>query len=282
MISALAVTKSRHIATSSREAKAVNIFDLSFSQEAVRVIQFSKHQSIMAALSEDVIVSADYWHGQLRAWNVRTGEIVHATPESYLHIGAMAALSDTQVIFAAYGTLHLWNLELGRVVDLPRHHSGYVTSLAVLNDNLVASFSNDPSIILWDVANLRVLNTLDSPSDDWDHLSAVLPGGHVVSLSTQGNLRLWDFAGPRVLRTDLLDSSASSLVALAHNLVATSSYEGVVQVFNIAAGSAVARLTLDFGITELSACPGTGFATLIAGDVVGGIHVLRFEESSSS
>lgn len=70
-------------------------------------------------------------------------------------------------------------------------HTGYISSLAVLNDGTLASASGDKTVKLWNTTSYTLIRTLSGHTSEIKCIVA-LPDGRLASGSYDKTLKIWN------------------------------------------------------------------------------------------
>jgi WD40 repeat protein len=157
------------------------------------------------------------------------------------------AISPSGGILASAGTetaepqpcksvIRLWsfpNLSEWRVLN---GHVGYIAALSFTDDGgVLASASDDGTIILWDVERGKPLFTLNGHSDSVRAVSFALGGNLLASGSDDGTVRVWDVISGEAAR--VLKGHAGSVAKVAFQpdgTIVSAGHDGIVIIWSAA------------------------------------------------
>lgn len=200
-------------------------------------------------------------------------------------IHAMTVYADEKRALAAEGDgkVHVLDLETGQDSGGVRAHNDIVLAIAVsIDDRHAVSGSKDGTVCLWDLeaSTIRVVAALsDHP---W--------GGHPGTLITAGRFALWGGSKGTITICDLepghdlfeLTGHTDRILALAASRngmrAVSGSQDRTVRVWDLDHRQEIAIFSAD-GSVDTCALSQDG-STVIAGDRVGQVHILRLERVS--
>jgi WD40 repeat protein/nucleoside phosphorylase/energy-coupling factor transporter ATP-binding protein EcfA2 len=194
----------------------------------------------LAFVAPRLLVSGDS-SGELRVWNIDSGEEVRRLPS---HSGLVSALcvAPSGKRFATTSwdqTVHIWNVE--RVLaPQPLSHNQQVTTLAFFPDeSRIVSGSQDNTLIMWDATDGRPLARFEGHGH-W--VSSVWAGNVIVSASWDGTLCVWDPVTQGRLSTIPTGDKHVSVMTCTSDgsKIATVSPDGMVRVWNMTDGTQLA------------------------------------------
>lgn len=159
---------------------------------------------------------------------------------------ALAVSEEAGILAAACeaGTIRYWNDDVlmgvrvgGRSPNVLKGHTGPVTALAWNGGPLLASAGADQRVLVWNLADGRVMHTLNGGGIV--RALAMAPGGKVLaSAGDDPVIQLWDLAtgkaGARL--AGHADWVLSLTVSTDGKWLASGGYDGIVRVWEVASG----------------------------------------------
>jgi WD40 repeat protein len=186
-------------------------------------------------------------------------------------------------------TLIMWDIEMGMQVHTLVGHENWVTDVAVMQRGRKAvSASYDSSLKVWDLERGIEISTVDGfriegySDSGWVCSVAVNSDGRLAIASYwaggEGVLKVWDLKKNEKVRTlkGHTNRVGSVVVTPDGRRVVSASDDNTLKVWDLETGSAICSFMMD---AALHACAvGQDGATIVAGDMRGRVHFLRFEE----
>lgn len=164
-------------------------------------------------------LAAGYSTGSIILWDVashrQSGEplVGHAgkvTNLTYSHNGLVLASGDQD------GLILLWDSKTGRQLAKLVGHTGSISGIGFVNDNLLASSSADGTIILWDVGSHQPVGRLDRGLKTAINALAISPDGKILVAGGEDKIiTFWDIAarapiGAPIAAPDIVQTVAFS------------------------------------------------------------------------
>jgi len=218
--------------------------------------------------------------GTLKVWDLESGAALRTLEGHSAAVAGVAVMLDgKRAVSASYDkTLKVWDLETGRTLRTLEGHSAGVERVVVMADGkLAVSGSNDQTLKVWDLETGLVLCTLKGHSDSVNGVAVTADGKRVVSASWDHTLKVWDLETGRALRTLEGHSARVNGVAVTGDgkRAVSASWDKTLKVWELETGLVLATFHCD---AVPPCCAFAGGQTIVAGDDVGQLHFLRFEE----
>ncbi|MFF5213160.1 NB-ARC domain-containing protein [Streptosporangium sp. NPDC000396] len=216
--------------------------------------------------------------GSAHIWDLRTGDL-HRVLETGEAVQVVRVTPDGKrlVTGGAEGTVAVWDLETGQALHLCRGPGGPVLSLTVSPDGSAAlAGCIDGVLIAWDLHSGEARWEVRAHETLLNALVLLGPDGRrAVSGGGDGAIRIWDVVtGQRAGALPSAEGAVRALASTADGRLVVSGAGNTVALWDLAAGTEVARFLGDSGITaclvEESVDP-----LIICGEASGGVHVLR-------
>jgi WD40 repeat protein len=144
----------------------------------VRSITISKDGSslISVGMSGDEPNDQGSYDGEVRAWNLESGELTSTIPGLFDEMSVVTIGDDHQTLVVGdrHHNIQLWNLETGKKLQtLP--DIGYLTELLILGQDgqtLISANPDDQTVQVWDVETQQVVQSFNAA-----HEAIVIEGG---------------------------------------------------------------------------------------------------------
>lgn len=162
-------------------------------RDTISALAFSRDRRILISSS---------WDGDIRLWNLRTGETFGAMA----HGGAVYAIAlspegDHLASAGKDGNIRLWHWKTGTLVRTLHGHSSTVKSLAFTpNRRQIVSASFDHTLKLWDIQRGEELHTFTGTAPLW--AVSVNPDGQtLISGGEDQQIQVWNLQTRHLIRT---------------------------------------------------------------------------------
>jgi WD40 repeat protein len=217
----------------------------------------------------------------LKLWDLATGRLLRTLDGHAGWVRAVAMSGDgTRAVSGSDDkTLKLWDLTTGRLLRSFVGHAGGVMAVAMSSDGTRAvSSSGRKKVKVWDLTTGSLLRTLKGHTDNVEAVGTNGDGTRAVSGSDDYTVKVWDLATGSLLRT--LEGHDERVTAVAMSgdgtrAVSLSYYDATLKVWDLATGQVVTAFAADY---PLNCCASSTQAeTLVAGDMSGRVHILRFD-----
>jgi WD40 repeat protein len=297
-ISALSIAPDGQRAVSASSDATLKVWDLS---KRVELLSLSGHNGSVTALA----VTADVRHAvsagkdqTLKAWDLASGGERSSVEGPQSWDPAIAIAPGGRLAAAAYRDhcLRVWDLDRGALVSTCIGHINTVNAVAFSPDGRrLASGSDDQTLRIWDAATGIERARLPG---HWDTIRALdFPQiDRLVSLSEDDTVRVWDVRSgeeihrlggrevdpsrlslpPAALRTGYYHEEPAFVSTTADGGRAVSFYvnDDTLRLWDLERGEQITAFTGDNVLT----CSAIGEdASIVAGTLNGGIHLLRLE-----
>jgi tetratricopeptide (TPR) repeat protein len=207
-------------------------------------------------------------------------------------VGTVAMTQDGKLLVSGSDdkTLNVWDLERGRKLQTLKGHSDGVSEIVLTRDwrcavsvagRGLSEGSNDKTLKVWDLETGQNLRTLVGHTDKVKTVAVTPDGSCVVSGSDDKTLKVWDLATGRELHTfrGHAEGVRSVIVTPDGKRTVSVSNDKTLRVWDLQAGTPLAVFTADSHVI-VCAVDHNG-KTLVAGDALGHVHFLSYEEDSA-
>ena len=193
----------------------------------------------LAFSSDSEEVAAGYYYGNIRFFDVSTGEYLRASSAGW-GVNDLAFSSDSVTLAAGSisDNVYLLGARTGDLWQRLRGHSGNVNAVAFSPDGkILASGSNDQTVRLWDAFTGEHLRTLEG------HPNSVLgvsfsSNGRTIASASWTEIRFWNANTGQLLHT--LDRHTRSVYSVAFsadsNILANGYQDGTIKLSDSTTG----------------------------------------------
>ncbi len=211
--------------------------------------------------------------GAIRRWNA-DGRLIDEL-EGLPAISAVAVGANQVIAAGEDGSLHLWDRN-GNLLLQRSAHVGPINALGLSpNGRMLASVGDDGLVRLWAMPAISPLAELAGHSGPVLAVAISPDGRYLASAGSDGTVRLWRVPEAHleqiftVIEADGLSSTAVLGTAFSTaGIVAGTSYDGTVRLFDRADGTALRALRTEVGGWLIALAPGPA-GTLVALDDAG-------------
>jgi WD40 repeat protein len=190
------------------------------------------------------VVACASTDGMLRIFD-RNGQRIGLFPA---HRGPIRAVnfSRSGSLAATGGADHLvriWDARTWTPLAILEKHTDWVRAVSFLDDNVVASASDDGSVLIWD---LNALTSVELPREPKDLVHCLAVDVHrtqrLVCGSEGGHVEAWDVESlTKVMSWKITGSARSLAVSAEGDRVMAGGFGGEIHVWNLHTGQAISR-----------------------------------------
>ena len=223
-----------------------------------KVLTINAHTSVVYGqkqINEDTIVSAS-GDTFIRLWNLSTGANIR-TYQSDTAVFSLTVLKNGTLATGDAGLKYhvkIWDAQNTKPVNVLAGHTKQINTLELIgDDDQLASGSSDGTILLWNLANGRKVNTLAIGSPVW--FIRRLDSTSLAAGCGDANIYIWNTTAGTLIRT-LKGHSATveSLDLFSDQVLMSGSADYTIRFWNILNGSLLHSLTnngINFFILKL-------------------------------
>ncbi|MCP5017537.1 MAG: helix-turn-helix domain-containing protein [Ketobacter sp.] len=246
LVRSLAFSPDSHILVSGSQDKTIRLWDIEAGQCFGTLEGHGNWvEAVTFTPDGDTLVSGSSDH-TIRLWNVKHGECLNILREhtSWIESLILSYNGDTLISWDVQ-TIKLWDTNTGQCKKTLTGHTDHVKSVTIdLDDQILASGSEDKTIRLWDVKSGEVLKPLIKHTRPV--LSVVFgPNNILVSGNEDQSVKLWDINTGQCLNT--LQGHSSRVVQVIFNpdgnILASSSEDRSVRLWDIKTGQCLGVLS---------------------------------------
>jgi WD40 repeat protein len=283
-VEAVAVTPDGTRAVSASDDKTLKVWDLG-SGSLLHSLEGHRDRVTAVALSPDgtraVSASDDK---TLKGWDLESGSLIRSLHGHAGSIKAVALTPDsTRAVSASLdSTLKVWDLESSSLLHSLAGYTSQASAVAVTPDGTRAvSASGDKTLKVWDLGTGSLLHSLEGHIDTVTAVVLTPDGMRAVSASNDRTLKVWDLGPGTLLHS--LEGHAAWITAVVLTLdgkrAVSASGDWTLKAWDLETGSILAKYASD---NIIRCCAfSASCRTIVAGDLGGRMHFLRFDERSS-
>jgi WD40 repeat protein len=238
--------------------------------------------SAVCILDSSRIASSSFEENSVRIWNPRTGKLL-STIQGIHKAGPLAAFNDHLICVAPVGLaakdqpIQIWDVASGqKIIDFPVFPGG-VGALCALDSRFILVGTFNGLILHLDISTVSDRRNFALRGHERGVVSlAMIDRNHLASGSIDKTIRIWNLNSQetvQVLRGH--ESEVTGLAPISSRLLVSAGADRTIKLWDLETGTPVIDLHLDTGLSSLAVMPDR--RTLVAGDVAGTVHFLRFE-----
>jgi len=277
---AIALTSDNRYLIAASSDRRLRIWDFN-SGDLLRTLKKHEHQVNQVVLTPDnqraISASIDR---TIKVWNFADGKILHSLEGHSEVINSLALTADGRRAISASNdkTIRIWDLENGKLLKTLEGHTDNINAVILTsNDQRAISASSDRILRIWDTENGTSLNALEGHTDKINAITITHDDQLVISASADKTLRIWNLQTGHLQKTLIGHAGWVNAVALMSNdrFAVSASNDKTLKIWDIQTGRSIVTFTADGPINTLAISPDG--SKIIAGDTVGIVHILCFE-----
>jgi len=168
-------------------------------------------------LSNGVHLAAGLSSFDIKIYDIITGGLLGVLSGHVNYISDMALIGDSLLASSSYSndtTIRIWNLTTYTNKFTFTNHSGYVYSLKMVSDDLLASGSCDKTLRFWNITNGTLVKTWKNHTNCIFRSLDLFSSQLLVSGSVDKSLKLWNLNTGEVIATINTDLQILSMAIL--------------------------------------------------------------------
>ncbi|HEY9853203.1 MAG TPA: hypothetical protein V6D28_27270 [Leptolyngbyaceae cyanobacterium] len=202
---------------------------------------FAGHSDWISSLvisSDGQKIASASFDGQIKLWDLPTGELIRVVSENAGVVYAIALNSDAEILASGSSDLSVkvWELQTGALIENFKEHSGSIRSVAISPDGTtLASGSFDQTIKIASLQTSKLINTLTGHQGAVSAIAFSPDGKILASGGGDGNIKFWHWNTGQLLHTLGGHLGAIGAVAFHPNglLLASASTDKTIKLWNL-------------------------------------------------
>lgn len=235
----------------------LQIYDLS-TKQLVRSINTSRANDLKAFKENQLIQASD--NGQIKIWNVETGELVKTLEGHTDEVVSIALNKDQSLMLSAdWGSdqIKLWNMTNFQEIRTFTGHEGDVNCV-IFNEakNQVISGSDDQTIRIWNISDGSLVKVLTGPNFWVKTLVLDEQTGRLYSANKYKMILEWDIdEGVLVKVFKGHDNNINDLILVDDQRIISTGHGTSVMIWSKKSGKAIKQLNLTSEVYEIAFGP---------------------------
>ena len=278
-VNAVTVYAGGRLAISASSDKTLKVWDLDKATELRTLVGHAHWVTAVGVYAEGrraVSASAD---NTLKVWDLDLGVEKRTLSRNINWVTALAVDANGRRLISASGnrTLKEWDLETGANLKTLRGLRSAVRDVAFLPDRSVAISASAHILHVWDLET-GTERSLTGHTDAVNAVAVYAGGLRAISASSDKTLKVWDLEAEFEVRTLIGHNHTVTAVAVDRDgrRAISASLDRTVLLWDLESGEVIATFTAD---APVLACEIVA-DTVIAGDALGCVHILRIVERS--
>lgn len=195
--------------------------------------------SSLIELPNGILASASV-DATIKLWNISNSSLIRTLQETS-SVFALAVLNDGKLASGSYKEIKLWDPNNGLLIRRLLNHTDFVTSLKALDNQTMASASDDKTIKIWNTINGILLKTLTGQTCNIEALT-LLPNSLLAS-SCDSTIKLWNIGTGSLIKTLIGHTDVVfSLAVLKDGTLVSGSNDQTIKLWNTNNGTQIRTL----------------------------------------
>ena len=149
-------------------------------------------------INADTLASGSF-DKTIQIWSISTG-VTKLTIKTGLNNYALQLLSSGNLaVGTSLGPINIYNINTGSLIKSLIGHKGFLYDLTLISSTLLASGSDDKTIIIWDLTTYKQKFQLNAPSGVG--CLKLVASNTLASGNFDGSISLWDTTTGKLIRT---------------------------------------------------------------------------------
>lgn len=233
---------------------AVQLLDVASGEHLTTMPNVTTHIFSIGLSPDDRVLAASTF-GELNLWDLHNDALLHKIDTDYSDAIAFSSLSNLVAAGTWGGEIRIWDVETGEPFSTLVGHADGLQALSFNPDGrIVASAGLDGTVRLWDIATGESLRTIDEYGN-WISAMELSPDDHTVVFNgPDETVLLWDTStGQR--RSSIATKALALAFSPDSNLISTAADDRQVRLWDTNSGQLLHQLQLSMGAYSTAFSP---------------------------
>jgi len=244
-----------HVASSSNDL-TINVWNTDTGELIQKYTGHTNKVFGLDQIDNDTIVSGS-WDGTIQIWLISTGQNIKKIIVESLVISIKLILNGNQIACGLAGStdnLRIYDMNTTNLVQVLNNHSSDVNSIEKLNEQYIASGSNDFRVVIWDL-NTYTIKFILTAHTSGVYCLKLISSNLMASGDADGIIIIWDWLKGELIYTLNGHSNSlylSSLDLFNDQILISGSRDSSIKIWSISNGQLLQTITTDIQIDALA------------------------------
>jgi WD40 repeat protein len=247
-----------YVASCSHDDKTLYIWNPNTGESILKYTKHTEQVTSLDQIDESTLVSGSF-DRKIHIWEISTGQTLKTIDVGEWVYSAVKSLSNGLIACGLYGNISglgggnisIYEYATGNLLQTLMGHSGGIVSIEILNEQFMASGSDDTKVIIWDLYSYSIKYNL-TQHERMIRCVKRVSSSLMASSDQNGLIIIWNWLNGSLVH--LLNANTlylSSLDLYDDQTLISGSEDKTIKLWNITNGQLIKTINTDIGISSL-------------------------------